>query len=1003
MLRRICFCLLFISIFALIVNSCSGLTTSANPELRLKQSAEFITGETPVYRVNQLNHAVPIKASNGEGNWTLLVYIDGDNNLESSYIDSFLSMSSVGSTSEVSIVVQFDRIPGVTSRYGNWTDCNRFYITKNLTPEAENAIQNLGEVNMGDPNTLTNFVNWAINSYPADSYCLLLMNHGGGSINGVCIDETDGDDWLSLPELSQALSAVPEKMDLLYFDACVMGMIEVAYQISDYADIMLASEEVMYTGEPYAYYLTNLTANPSMSPTELTDVIVSSYTEDIIDYSLHTGQLLQSTLSAVNLSQISNLKTAVDNFAQRLNDSESSYNDEIRLARGQAEGYEGPYADRYGWYMDLYHFAQLIYQYIPNTDIRNDANQVMTLISNAVITEDHYLHPNSHGLSIFFPCKASFQPTYDTYMDNYSTTDFASDTMWDEFIDYHVSITPAKPDFVVVNVYWEPSNIVPGEEVTFYADLANQGTEDEYAIDVTVYIDGAYLKDFTLPFRAGYFSIKTAQWTATGGRHNITWVIDEDNNIDEWDETNNEMTENFMECTLTVQTPYSNIDVLIDDQQYSTDVDGNFQIYVDPGVHSVGTQDSVSLGTGTRGKFVQWADGNLLNPRDVLVEDDLTLTATYAMQYRLFVDKTPSYVGEVSGEDWYDQGTIAVATCTSPVPMTSSYRYVFVNWTGDASGTSTTLEVLMDSSKTVMANYWMQYNVTFKQSGSAGSPHVTVDGVEYQLPYSLWLDKGSSHTFSYESPVIGGPELQYVLSYTSATSPFDVSYARTITGYYTTQFWLEVNTSVSGVTVPGTGWYNSGTSAMCTAPEASGYTFDCWIVDGASQPKGLNPITVIMNAPHAATAQYVATDSVKPSIGGATHQPEEPLPDESVTISVDVTDDLSGVAQVILCYRTGDSGPWIEMDLSKLSGNTYVGEIPSFDLDTKVYYYVKAYDNAGNSATQDKAGEYYSYLVIPDLSDLTIVGLFMLLTIFAAALAKTQHKATSRNTHKFNV
>ena len=92
---------------------------------------------------------------------------------------------------------------------------------------------------------------------------------------------------------------------------------------------------------------------------------------------------------------------------------------------------------------------------------------------------------------------------------------------------------------------------------------------------------------------------------------------------------------------------------------------------------------------------MQWADGNLLNPRDVLVEDDLTLTATYAMQYRLFVDKNPSYVGEVSGEDWYDQGTIAVATCTSPVPMTSSYRYVFVEWTGDASGTSTTLEILM--------------------------------------------------------------------------------------------------------------------------------------------------------------------------------------------------------------------------------------------------------------------------------------------------------------------
>jgi hypothetical protein len=887
--------------------------------------------------------------------------------------------------------VQMDRIPGHDSRYGDWTDCNRFYITEDLDPTAENAIQNLGEVDMGDPTTLTDFVNWAINSYPASSYCLVLIDHGNGYVDGVCSDETDGG-ILSLPDLSQALSAVPEKMDLLYFDACLMGMVEVAYQIRDYADIMIASEEVMYTGQPYDYYLATLTANPSMSPSELANIIVSNYIEDIIDYSLRTGNLLESTLSAVDLSQISSLKTAVDNLAQRLNNSESTYNDEIRMARCQAEGYQGP--SGYGWYIDLYHFAQLIYQYIPNSDIRNDANQVMTLLSNAVTAEDHYLHPNSHGLSIFFPCKSGGY--YNYFMDKYLTIDFASDTIWNEFIEYHVDITPAKPDFVVVDVYWEPSNPIVGGGVSFFADLANQGTNNEYGVDVSFYIDGQSYANYTRSFLACHIITEDAQWTVTEGKHNITWVIDEDNSIDEWDETNNEMTKNFMEYTLTVQTPYPNIDVSIDEHVYQTDADGDVQAYVCSGVHSVEVQDSVSLETDTiRGKFVQWDDGNLSNPRDVVVENDLTLTATYVTQYHLFVDRNPFYVGEVSGEGWYDQGSTAFATCTSPVPMTSSYRYVFVEWTGDASGTSTTLEILMGSSKTVMANYWMQYNVTFKQSGSGGSPHVTVDGVEYQLPYSLWLDKDSSHTFSYESPVIGGPELQYVLSSTSATSPFDVSYARTITGYYTTQFWLEVNTSVSGVTVPGTGWYNSGTSAMCTAPEVSGYIFDRWIIDGTSQPKGLNPITVTMNEPHAATAQYNA-DSVKPSIGEATHQPEDPLPDESVTVSVDVTDDLSGVAQVILQYRTGTSGPWIDVDMSQLAGDTYVGEIPGFDLGTHVQYRIKAYDNAGNEAVQDNGGEYYSCIVVPEFSDFIIVGLFMFLALVTVALAKIRHKATSR-------
>jgi hypothetical protein len=1083
------------------VNSCSGLTTSANLEPRLKQSDEFINGEKYIHRLNPLNHDVDVKASNGGGSWTFMVYLDADVDLERHYIDTFLDVSNVGSTSQVKIVVQMDRISSTEDwdddRYGDWTDCKRFNVTQGLTPTPENAMEDLGEVNMGLPDTLTDFVNWAVNSFPADSYCLVLMDHGSGYVNGVCFDDSSGGDSLSLPELSQALSAVPEKMDVLYFDACLMGMVEVAYQISDYADIMVASEEVGYAGQPYDNYLGNLTANPSMSPSELADVIVSSY----IEYT--SAELLPSTMSGVDLSQISSLKTAVDNLAQRLKDSESIYNNEIRLARGQTEGYMDP-AEMYGWYMDLYHFAQLIYQHIQDDDIRNDASQVMTLLSSAVVVEGNYNHPNSHGLSIFFPCKTGSY--YNYFMNEYLDTDFASDTMWDEFIDYHVDTTSAKPDFVVLDVYCEPSNPMPGEEVIFYADFANQGTQDA-SVYISAYKDGILYAWDTFTFLAGaggaFGTLKTlyTSWTAQIGKHNITWIVDEYDARDEWDETNNNMTKNFtVGYALTVQTPYSGITVKIDGYSYATLPDGSYQKYVGLGAHSVEVQDPISLGTDTRGAFVQWNDGNLSNPRDVFVENDLTLTATYVTQYFLTVDRNPSYVGAASGEGWYDQGTTAVATCTSPVPMTSSYRYVFVNWTGDAYGTSTTLQILMDNYKTVMANYWMQYNVTFKQSGSGGLPHVTVDGTEYQLPHSLWLDKDSSHTFSYESPVSGDLGVQYVLSYTSPyTSPFTVSYARNVTGYYTTQFyititsahgtptpsrwvnegyslavsvqspaetvtdqtrwrctgfsvdqaptqsgtsyefyniqepheiefnwiqqfWLQVTTSVSGVTVPGTGWHDSGTSVTCNAPTASGYTFDHWIIDGASQQKGFNSITVAMNAPHEVTAQYVvasipdsggdsggsssgdggsgpdSTDFVKPSIGEATHQPHEPdgpMPSESVTVSVDVTDDLSGVAQVILHYRQSTGGSWIEVDMSKLSGDTYVGKISGFDLGTKVYYYVTAYDNAGNQAAQDKAGEYYSYSVIPEFSDFIIVGLFMLLTLVAVALAKIRHKATS--------
>ena len=77
--------------------------------------------------------------------WTFMVYLDADNNLESAGIDDFLEMASVGSDGNVNIVVQFDRIPGYDRSYGNWTNCQRFLITPDMTPSVENAVSDWGD------------------------------------------------------------------------------------------------------------------------------------------------------------------------------------------------------------------------------------------------------------------------------------------------------------------------------------------------------------------------------------------------------------------------------------------------------------------------------------------------------------------------------------------------------------------------------------------------------------------------------------------------------------------------------------------------------------------------------------------------------------------------------------------------------------------------------------------------------------------------------------------
>jgi hypothetical protein len=208
--------------------------------------------------------------------WTYMVYLDGDNNLEGAAIDDFMEMSSVGSTSNVNIVVQFDRIPGYDSSYGDWTDCKRFYVWPGMTPTAANAISDLGECNMGDPNTLRDFVTWAMTEYPADNYALILWNHGSGWKKwkwndpdpdigrGVCWDETSGGDYLTLRETDQALTG--KYVDLLGYDACLMHMMAVVYQVMDNAGVSVGSEEYEPgDGWPHDTILADLMGTPTMN------------------------------------------------------------------------------------------------------------------------------------------------------------------------------------------------------------------------------------------------------------------------------------------------------------------------------------------------------------------------------------------------------------------------------------------------------------------------------------------------------------------------------------------------------------------------------------------------------------------------------------------------------------------------------------------------------------------------------------------------------------------
>jgi streptogramin lyase len=138
---------------------------------------------------------------------------------------------------------------------------------------------------------------------------------------------------------------------------------------------------------------------------------------------------------------------------------------------------------------------------------------------------------------------------------------------------------------------------------------------------------------------------------------------------------------------------------------------------------------------------------------------------------------------------------------------------------------------------------------------------------------------------------------------------------------------------------------------------------------------------------------YFTVDTTPPNITDVSQTPAEDnvLPTDEVEVNATVTDDISGVKQVILNYTNGN-GTWITTGMTNLEGNIWNATIPAFPYCTNVTYVIMAEDNANNTITTEEVFGYeYQYHVVPEFPSLIILPLFMIATFLAIIVYKRKH------------
>lgn len=247
-----------------------------------------------------------------EGSFTLLIYMCG----------SSLESRNGAATKDISELLCAeipDRVNIVIETGGAWKWKNygisydkiqRYRVVDGaLTLLEENRLSS-----MGDAETLRYFIDWGTATFPAEKTALILWDHGGGFLRGICMDELYCDDWLTISEFDEALSSshFDEKFEFIGFDCCLMANYETARIVAKYADTMIASEG----DEPVDGWDYRAVAE-AFGTSDFYDVVLKSFAKtspDCADYAL----------SVINLSQLGNVSSVL---SQCLDKAEASGGD----------------------------------------------------------------------------------------------------------------------------------------------------------------------------------------------------------------------------------------------------------------------------------------------------------------------------------------------------------------------------------------------------------------------------------------------------------------------------------------------------------------------------------------------------------------------------------------------------------------------------------------------------------------------------------------------------
>ncbi len=403
--------------------------------------------------------------------WTVMCYLDGDNNLDT-YGDADLSeFQTAGTAPGVAvIIIKDDSVSGDSALYVGADGGAISQVTTGL-PTWWPATN---ELDMGDVNLLINFIEWCMVNYPAEKYWLDMWDHGG-SLYGECWDDTDGTN-IDLADLVTALETVHQDtgdwIDVISHDECLMAQNGVNYNQMLFTNYTVSSEDsIGGDGFEYQNVMPHINNDPSISPEAFALAICDEY------YLFYGTSGLYTTLSCINNTLYHHyMIEALNAFGQKLMHQAGTLNTQITTARDNAAAWQATAG--YDFDRDMVDFCYQIQAQIPATtdaEIYNSADRLINIsdpdADGSGVIMMHNQNAGEYGIKAYVENGASYRTDYDLSW-------ITVETNWDDFVKAMLASTDYPNEEPII----EMTSPVNGTKIYSTLDIPNINTTTVYGV-----------------------------------------------------------------------------------------------------------------------------------------------------------------------------------------------------------------------------------------------------------------------------------------------------------------------------------------------------------------------------------------------------------------------------------------------------------------------------------------------------------------------------------------